>query len=102
MKRKCELSIMNTLPTCIHFQMGHFFMKRCSIDPLTTVLENGESQRARFYFKAFRFIEQQNETVSTYYLHCITRLWERNTCSTFKVPRAFQAEMFYSSFILGS
>ncbi|XP_055003860.1 zona pellucida-like domain-containing protein 1 [Boleophthalmus pectinirostris] len=56
----------------------------CSIDPLTTMLENGDSQRARFSFKAFRFIEQQNETVSTYYLHCITRLCERSTCSSFK------------------
>lgn len=56
----------------------------CSIDQLTTMGENGESQRARFSFKAFRFIEQQNETVSTYYIHCITRLCERSTCSTFK------------------
>ncbi|XP_047449293.1 zona pellucida-like domain-containing protein 1 [Mugil cephalus] len=56
----------------------------CSIDPMTTMLENGDSQQARFYFPAFRFVEQQNETVSTYYLHCITRLCERSTCSTFK------------------
>ncbi|XP_075892413.1 zona pellucida-like domain-containing protein 1 [Nelusetta ayraudi] len=56
----------------------------CSIEQLTTMLENGESQKARFYFPAFRFIEQQNETISTYYLHCITRLCERSTCSAFK------------------
>ncbi|XP_036934009.1 zona pellucida-like domain-containing protein 1 [Acanthopagrus latus] len=56
----------------------------CSIDQLTTMLENGDSQKARFHFPAFRFIEQQNETLSTYYLHCITRLCERSTCSTFK------------------
>nr|AXL14376.1 zona pellucida-like domain-containing protein 1 [Sparus aurata] len=56
----------------------------CSIDQLTTMLENGDSQKARFHFPAFRFIEQQNETVSTYYLHCITRLCEKSTCSTFK------------------
>nr|XP_057938722.1 zona pellucida-like domain-containing protein 1 [Doryrhamphus excisus] len=55
----------------------------CSKDRFTTVLENGESQRARFHFPAFRFVEQQNETVSTYYLHCITRLCETSTCSTF-------------------
>lgn len=59
--------------------------ERCSIDQLTTMLENGESQKARFYFPAFRFIEQQNETVSTYYLHCIIRLCEPSTCSSFKV-----------------
>lgn len=51
------------------------------------MLENGDSQKARFHFPAFRFIEQQNETLSTYYLHCITRLCERSTCSTFKVGR---------------
>ncbi|XP_057695587.1 zona pellucida-like domain-containing protein 1 [Corythoichthys intestinalis] len=56
----------------------------CSIAQLTTILENGESQKARFFFSAFRFIEQQNETISTYYLHCITRLCEQSSCSTFK------------------
>ncbi|XP_056144854.1 zona pellucida-like domain-containing protein 1 [Lampris incognitus] len=56
----------------------------CSKDQLTTMIENGDSQSARFYFPAFRFIEQQNETVSTYFLHCITRLCEISTCSTFK------------------
>ncbi|XP_061917821.1 zona pellucida-like domain-containing protein 1 [Entelurus aequoreus] len=56
----------------------------CSIDQLTTILENGDSQKARFHFSAFRFIEQQNETISTYYLHCITRLCEPSTCSSFK------------------
>lgn len=56
----------------------------CSKDQLTTMIENGDSQSARFRFPAFRFIEQQNETVSTYYLHCITRLCEKSTCSTFK------------------
>ncbi|KAM7380133.1 hypothetical protein PAMP_003447 [Pampus punctatissimus] len=56
----------------------------CSKDQFTTMIENGDSQSARFHFPAFRFIEQQNETVSTYYLHCITRLCEKSTCSTFK------------------
>lgn len=56
----------------------------CSKDRFTTMIENGDSQSARFHFPAFRFIEQQNETVSTYYLHCITRLCEKSTCSTFK------------------
>lgn len=66
---------------------GSPFIERCSIDQMTTMLENGDSQQARFFFPAFRFIEQQNETISTYYLHCITRLCERSTCSTFKVIR---------------
>ncbi|XP_056435122.1 zona pellucida-like domain-containing protein 1 [Gadus chalcogrammus] len=55
----------------------------CSQDQFTTMVLNGQSQSARFHFPAFRFIEQQNETVSTYYLHCITRLCEISTCSTF-------------------
>lgn len=56
----------------------------CSKDRFTTIFENGDSQTAQFKFPAFRFIEQQNETVSTYYLHCITRLCDKSTCSTFK------------------
>lgn len=56
----------------------------CSKDKFTTMITNGESHSARFYFPAFRFIEQQNEFVSTYYLHCITRLCEKSTCDSFK------------------
>uniref|UniRef100_A0A8C6TJP4 ZP domain-containing protein n=1 Tax=Neogobius melanostomus TaxID=47308 RepID=A0A8C6TJP4_9GOBI len=56
----------------------------CDKDKLTTMISNGESQRARFVFPAFRFIEQQDELVSTYYLHCITRLCEKSICSVFK------------------
>ncbi|XP_067307960.1 zona pellucida-like domain-containing protein 1 [Pseudorasbora parva] len=56
----------------------------CSKDSFTTMLENGDSQKARFSFPAFRFIEQQNQTISTYYLHCITRLCEASTCPQFK------------------
>ncbi|CAL1582997.1 unnamed protein product [Knipowitschia caucasica] len=57
----------------------------CSKDKSTTIVNNGDSQIARFFFPAFRFIEQENENISTYYLHCITRLCERSTCSSFKV-----------------
>ncbi|TRY90421.1 hypothetical protein DNTS_018917 [Danionella cerebrum] len=56
----------------------------CSQDALTSVVENGNSQKARFNFPAFRFIEQQNQTISTYFLHCITRLCETTTCAQFK------------------
>ncbi|XP_041858099.1 zona pellucida-like domain-containing protein 1 [Melanotaenia boesemani] len=55
----------------------------CSQDRFTNITENGNSQTARFAFPAFRFVEQQNQTVSTYYLHCITRLCEISTCSSF-------------------
>ncbi|XP_051257574.1 zona pellucida-like domain-containing protein 1 isoform X2 [Dicentrarchus labrax] len=56
----------------------------CSKDQMTTMHENGNSHHARFSFSAFRFLEQQNQTVSTYYLHCITRLCEISTCDAFK------------------
>lgn len=56
----------------------------CSRDQLTTMHKNGDGHKAQFSFQAFRFVEQQNETVSTYYLHCITRLCEVSTCDSFK------------------
>ncbi|XP_041699351.1 zona pellucida-like domain-containing protein 1 [Coregonus clupeaformis] len=55
----------------------------CNTDPLTIIHENGKSQRAHFSFPAFRFMKQQNEMKSTYFLHCITRLCEKSTCSVF-------------------
>ncbi|KAL6473091.1 hypothetical protein MHYP_G00192790 [Metynnis hypsauchen] len=57
----------------------------CFSDEMTNVIENGESNRARFSFPAFRFREQQNRTVSTYYLHCITRLCEKTMCRTYRL-----------------
>ncbi|XP_077063541.1 zona pellucida-like domain-containing protein 1 [Siphateles boraxobius] len=59
----------------------------CSKDLFTNVSENGNSQKARFSFPAFRFIEQQNQTISTYFLHCITRLCETSACAQFKQCR---------------
>ncbi|XP_056141143.1 zona pellucida-like domain-containing protein 1 [Lampris incognitus] len=56
----------------------------CSKHQMTNISENGDGQHARFSFPAFRFLEQQNETISTYYLHCVTRLCEKSTCDDFK------------------
>lgn len=56
----------------------------CSTGQFTNITSNGDTQSARFSFPAFRFTEQQNQTVSTYYLHCITRLCEISSCSAFK------------------
>lgn len=39
------------------------------------------SQKAYFSFEAFRFVEHKNQTVSTFYLHCVTRLCEVSSCS---------------------
>lgn len=58
---------------------------RCNRDQMTSIIENGLSQTARFSFPAFRFTEQQNQTVSSYYLHCITRLCESSVCATYRV-----------------
>ncbi|CAL8240592.1 unnamed protein product [Merluccius merluccius] len=55
----------------------------CNQDSFTTMVLNGVGQIARFHFPAFRFVEQHDEMVSTYYLHCITRLCEISTCSSF-------------------
>ncbi|CAL9686047.1 unnamed protein product [Knipowitschia caucasica] len=77
---RCYASI-SPLPTNSSF---HNLFVSCSQDPLMKMYKNGDSQKARFSFSAFRFIEQQNETVSTYYLHCIIRLCEISTCSSFK------------------
>ncbi|KAJ8013106.1 hypothetical protein DPEC_G00049840 [Dallia pectoralis] len=60
----------------------------CNLDPMTTMVENGVSQRGRFYFPAFRFMEQQNQMMSTYYIHCIVRLCEVSTCNAYKTCTA--------------
>ncbi|KAM3934565.1 zona pellucida-like domain-containing protein 1 [Leptodactylus fuscus] len=56
----------------------------CTKDQYTFITINGDSQVARFYFTAFRFLEQYTQAVSTFYLHCITRLCETSACSSFK------------------
>uniref|UniRef100_A0A671X5M0 Si:dkey-4p15.5 n=1 Tax=Sparus aurata TaxID=8175 RepID=A0A671X5M0_SPAAU len=57
------------------------FHPRCARDAHTKVELNGVSQVAHFSFEAFRFTEHKNQTVSTFYLHCITRLCEVSSCS---------------------
>ncbi|XP_072547895.1 zona pellucida-like domain-containing protein 1 [Salminus brasiliensis] len=54
----------------------------CSRDGQTVVDLNGVSQEARFSFEVFRFLESQNMSASTFYLHCATRLCEKSTCSS--------------------
>ncbi|XP_018420774.1 PREDICTED: zona pellucida-like domain-containing protein 1 [Nanorana parkeri] len=56
----------------------------CQKDSYTFIKQNGDSQVARFYFSAFRFLEQYQQAVSTFYLHCITRLCEVSACPAFK------------------
>ncbi|XP_056416512.1 zona pellucida-like domain-containing protein 1 isoform X2 [Hyla sarda] len=56
----------------------------CQKDQFTFISINGDSQVARFYFTAFRFLEQYQQPISTFYLHCITRLCETSACNSFK------------------
>ncbi|XP_012689783.1 zona pellucida-like domain-containing protein 1 [Clupea harengus] len=54
----------------------------CNHDIQTVMGINGDSQKARFSFEAFRFVQDSNKTVSTYYVHCATRLCESFFCSS--------------------
>ncbi|XP_037533505.1 zona pellucida-like domain-containing protein 1 [Nematolebias whitei] len=56
----------------------------CTRDPQTVIDLNGDSQSARFNFEAFRFVEHKNLTISTFYLHCLTRLCETSACASLK------------------
>ncbi|XP_078142545.1 zona pellucida-like domain-containing protein 1 [Centroberyx gerrardi] len=53
----------------------------CNRDGQTVMGVNGLQQEARFSFEAFRFVQHKNRTLSTFYLHCATRLCERSFCS---------------------
>ncbi|CAB1417617.1 unnamed protein product [Pleuronectes platessa] len=55
----------------------------CTRDAQTKLDLNGVDQKAYFSFEAFRFVMHKNKTVSTFYLHCVTRLCEVSSCSTF-------------------
>ncbi|XP_062391915.1 zona pellucida-like domain-containing protein 1 [Sardina pilchardus] len=54
----------------------------CTRDGQTVIGQNGDTQEAQFSFEAFRFVEHKNKTVSTFYLHCETRLCEKTYCSS--------------------
>uniref|UniRef100_A0AAZ1XX24 ZP-C domain-containing protein n=1 Tax=Oreochromis aureus TaxID=47969 RepID=A0AAZ1XX24_OREAU len=48
--------------------------------PVSMVEINGVSQKALFSFEAFRLVDNEYEAVSTFYLHCVTRLCEMSKC----------------------
>ncbi|XP_016129065.1 zona pellucida-like domain-containing protein 1 [Sinocyclocheilus grahami] len=58
----------------------------CNRDAQTKIDWNGISQVALFSFEAFRFVEHKNRSISTFYLHCATRLCENSTCASL-LPR---------------
>ncbi|CAL9684108.1 unnamed protein product [Knipowitschia caucasica] len=63
---------------------GYDLFVGCDFDPQTQLQENGDSQTAKFVFEAFRFMEHKNMAVSSFYLHCITRLCNVSACESMK------------------
>ncbi|XP_067896091.1 zona pellucida-like domain-containing protein 1 [Heterodontus francisci] len=55
----------------------------CNREEQTNIVSNGKDQFARFDFEAFRFTKHRNLSISTFYLHCITRLCAQAACSDF-------------------
>uniref|UniRef100_A0A671S988 Si:ch73-261i21.5 n=1 Tax=Sinocyclocheilus anshuiensis TaxID=1608454 RepID=A0A671S988_9TELE len=60
------------------------YFAQCNLDLQTIMGVNGEQQLARFSFETFRFVEHRNRTVSTFYLHCTTRLCESSFCRSLR------------------
>uniref|UniRef100_A0A8C5DSU1 Zona pellucida-like domain-containing protein 1 n=1 Tax=Gouania willdenowi TaxID=441366 RepID=A0A8C5DSU1_GOUWI len=58
----------------------HTFFTGCSVNPKTTVVMNGQSTAAQFYFETFRFVQHRDQEKSSIYLHCILRLCESSKC----------------------
>uniref|UniRef100_A0AAX7UL96 ZP domain-containing protein n=1 Tax=Astatotilapia calliptera TaxID=8154 RepID=A0AAX7UL96_ASTCA len=59
-------------------QSGHYgLFVWYTRDAQTMVEINGVSQKALFSFEAFRLVDNEYETVSTFYLLCVTRLCEK-------------------------
>ncbi|XP_076874437.1 zona pellucida-like domain-containing protein 1 [Brachyhypopomus gauderio] len=79
---RCYATV-NRYPYATNSSYFNFFVG-CNKDQLTNLTENGQSQNARFSFQAFRFTEQKNQTISSYYLHCITRLCDISVCQSFR------------------
>ncbi|XP_019135008.2 zona pellucida-like domain-containing protein 1 [Larimichthys crocea] len=59
---------------------SHDLFVGCNRDVQTIMDVNGEQQEARFSFEAFRFIQHTEDTFSTYYVHCATRLCVNTYC----------------------
>ncbi|KAM4545913.1 zona pellucida-like domain-containing protein 1 [Odontesthes bonariensis] len=54
----------------------------CNRDGQTVIRTNGEQQEASFSFEAFRFVQSTDAVISTYYIHCATRLCVNTICPT--------------------
>ncbi|XP_072440414.1 zona pellucida-like domain-containing protein 1 [Chiloscyllium punctatum] len=73
----------STSPFHLNSSLTYDLFIGCNKEQQTNIVSNGEDQFARFYFEAFRFTEHQKLPVSTFYLHCATRLCAKAACSDF-------------------
>ncbi|XP_051870166.1 zona pellucida-like domain-containing protein 1 [Pristis pectinata] len=73
----------STSPFHLNSSQSYDLFVGCNKEPQTNIVSNGKDQFARFYFEAFRFTEHRDLAVSTFYLHCITRLCAQAACSGF-------------------
>ncbi|KAM8740989.1 zona pellucida-like domain-containing protein 1 [Acanthopagrus schlegelii] len=60
----------------------HDLFVGCNRDGQTVMGINGQQQKARFSFEAFRFVQFTGSALSTYYVHCATRLCVNSFCPT--------------------
>ncbi|XP_042355556.1 zona pellucida-like domain-containing protein 1 [Plectropomus leopardus] len=58
----------------------HDLFVGCNRDGQTVMGVNGVQQEARFSFEAFRFVQSTDAIISTYYVHCATRLCVNTFC----------------------
>lgn len=79
----CVVSEINVICTHLHTDTFQAFSSTCLLfyyrytrDAQIMVEINGVSQKALFSFEAFRLVDNEYETVSTFYLLCVTRLCE--------------------------
>lgn len=83
----CVVSEIHVMCTHLHTDTFQTFSSTClsfyyrnTWDAQAMVEINGVSQKALFSFEAFRLVDNEYEAVSTFYLHCVTRLCEMSKC----------------------
>uniref|UniRef100_A0A3Q1CW93 ZP domain-containing protein n=1 Tax=Amphiprion ocellaris TaxID=80972 RepID=A0A3Q1CW93_AMPOC len=80
----------------------HDLFVGCNRDGQTVMGVNGEQQKARFSFEAFRFVQSADVTLSTYYVHCATRLCVNTFCPTLIQVRIFKKVQIRDSLYRGT
>ncbi|CAJ1065256.1 zona pellucida-like domain-containing protein 1 isoform X2 [Xyrichtys novacula] len=65
------------------YNQSYYLFLGCDLDIQTQVTLNGVAQNASFTFEAFRFVKDSDKVVSTFYVHCLTRLCQVEDCKRF-------------------